>query len=75
MVFFQFKIIINVLVNSFRFIRILMLWVYGHFFKNYFSAGTVIRFWRLNTVPVLKGLKFNPLSATIVIFILFFLAH
>ena len=30
-VFFQFKIIINVLVSSLRFIWIPMLWVYGHY--------------------------------------------
>ena len=29
--YFQFEIIINVLVNSFRFSRIPMVWVYGHY--------------------------------------------
>ena len=38
---FQFEIIINVLVSSFRFIRIPMLWVHDHckYFNSY-SAGT-----------------------------------
>ena len=42
MIFFQFEIIITVLVSSFRFIWIPMLWVYGHYTRNIFysySAG------------------------------------
>ena len=65
---FPFEIIINVLVSSFCFIWIPMLWVCGHYeyFKS-FSAGIVfrrqnltsvdVRFWRLKTVPELKGLN------------------
>ena len=34
--FFQFEIIINVLVNSFRFFWIRMVWVYGHY-KHVYS--------------------------------------
>ena len=38
--FFQFNVIINrpILVNLFRFIRIFMLWVYGHY--TYFTLWT-----------------------------------
>ena len=68
--FFQFDIIINVLVSSFWFILIHMLWFCGHYtFFNSFSAGidfrrqnltsTDVRFWRLKTVPALKGLEVN----------------
>ena len=57
--FIQFEIIINVLVGSFWFILILMLWVYGHYKYIYsFSAGIVfirqnltpadLRFWRID---------------------------
>ena len=64
---FLFKIIINVLVGSFRFIWIPMLWVYDHNkYLNYFRAGTVfirqiltsvdVRFWRIKT-SLLKGLN------------------
>ena len=67
---FQLKNIINVLVSSFRFIWIPMLWVYDHWkYFDFFSAGIVfirqnltsidVRFWRIKTVPVLKGLKPN----------------
>ena len=60
--FFQLEIIINVLV------WIPMLWVYDHYnFCNTFNATTVfrrqnltfvdVRFWRVKTVPVLRGLK------------------
>ena len=67
--FFQFEIILDVLVTSFRFIWIIRLWVYGHFkYFPCFSAVTFfrrqnltsidVRFWRLKTVPALKGL--NP---------------
>ena len=65
MCFFQLKIIRNGLVTSFRFIWIPMLSVYSHS-KYFFSAGTVfvrqnltsldVRFWRIKTVPALKGL-------------------
>ena len=42
--FFQFEIIINVLVSSFCFIWISMFWVYDNYnMFNYFSAGTVFR--------------------------------
>ena len=44
--FFQFEIIINVLVSSFRFIRIptCMLWVYGHYkYFDSYSAGIDFR--------------------------------
>ena len=41
---FQFEIIINVLVSSFRFILLPMLWVYGHYkYFNSFSAGIDFR--------------------------------
>ena len=67
-VFVQFKIIINILVSSFRFIWIPMLWVFDHYkFFNFFSAGIVfirqnltstdVRFWRIKTIPALKGLN------------------
>ena len=66
--FFQFVIIINFLVSSFRFIWIHMVWVYGHYkYCNSFSAGTDfmrqnltstdVRFWRIKTLPALKELK------------------
>ena len=62
-----FEIIINVLVSSYRFIRILMLWVYNHYkYVNYFSTeivfmrqnltSTDVRFWRMKTIPVLTCL-------------------
>ena len=64
--FFQFEIIIHVLVSPFRFLWIPMLWVYGHTYFNSHSAGIVflrqnltstdVRFWRIKTVPALKGL-------------------
>ena len=39
--FFRFEIIVNILVSSLRFIKIHMLWVYGHYkCFNSFSAGT-----------------------------------
>ena len=55
--FIQFAIIINVLVSSFWFIWIPMLWVYGHYKYFYsYSAGIVFRrqnltstIWRLQT--------------------------
>ena len=66
-VFFQFEIIINVLVSSFCFIRIFMLWVYGHYkYLSSFSANIVlirqymtstdVRFWRIKTISPPKGL-------------------
>ena len=55
-VFFQFEIVINVLVSSFRFIWIPLLWVYCHYKLLILSASTDVRFWRLKTVPDLKGL-------------------
>ena len=48
--FFQFEIIINVFVSSFRFILIPMLWVYGHCkYFNFFSAGPGYRFYASET--------------------------
>ena len=44
--FFQFEIIINVSVSSFRFIWIPMLWVHGHYDFVYFYS-TAIHFRRL----------------------------
>ena len=41
--FFQFEIMINVSVVFFRFIRIHMLWVYGHYKVYSFSAGIDFR--------------------------------
>ena len=60
----------NVLISSFRFIWIPMLWVFGHYTHfNSFSAGIVfirqnltstdVRFWRIKTVPALEGLTFR----------------
>ena len=65
--FFYFEIVIDVLVSSFWFIWIPMLWVYGHHnFFNSSSAGidfrrqnltsTDVRFWRLKSTPALYGL-------------------
>ena len=65
--FFQFEIIIKILLSSLLFIWIPMLWVYGHYkYFNSVSVGNVfirqnltstdVRFWRLKTVPVMKGL-------------------
>ena len=67
--FFQLEIIMNAIVSSFCFIWILMLWVYDHWkYIIFFSAGTVFirqnlpsvdgRFWRIKTVPALKGLNY-----------------
>ena len=48
--FFQFEIIINVFVSSFRFIWIPMLWVYGHCkYFNSFSAGPGYRLYASET--------------------------
>ena len=63
--FFQFKIIINVLASSSRFIWMPLLWVYGHYqYLIFFNARTVfkrqnltstdVRFWRVKAVPALK---------------------
>ena len=62
--FFQFEIIINVSVSSFRFIWIPMLWVYGHYkyFNSYTAwidfgrqnlTSTDVRFWRIKSIPAL----------------------
>ena len=62
--FFQFEIIINVLVSFFRFIWIPMIWVYDHYkYLYYYSAGIDfgrqnltsgdVRFWRLKSIPAL----------------------
>ena len=67
-VFFKFEITINVLFSSFWFIWIPMSWVYGRQkYVHAFSTGTVfirqnltstdVKFWRIKTVPALKGLK------------------
>ena len=65
--FLQFEIIKNVLVSSFRFIWISMLWVYEHY-KYVYSFRAVIdlrcqnltsadvRLWRLKLIPALNGL-------------------
>ena len=71
--FLQFEIILNVLIISFRFIWIHMLWVYDHYnYFNFFSAvivfmsqnltSTDVRFWRIKTVPALKGLTLDLLN-------------
>ena len=63
--FFYFEIIINVLVSSFQFIWIPMLWVYCHYKYFYsYSAGidfirlnltsVDVRFWRVKSVPDLQ---------------------
>ena len=50
--FFQFEIIIIVLVGSFWFIWILMLWVYDHYkYVDSYSAGIV--FSRQKSIPAL----------------------
>ena len=61
--FFQFKIIINVLVSSLRLIWIPMLWVCGHYiclstgiaFRRQNLTSTDVKSWRLKTIPALKG--------------------
>ena len=58
-----FEIIINVLASSFWFIWIPMLWAYGHhkyFIPSVRESSLDVRFWRLNSVLVLKGLKKHP---------------
>ena len=60
--FFQFEIIINVLVGNFRSISIPMLWVYGYF-KYFYSyiAGIDFRHHNLTSVDVrLRRLKSIP---------------
>ena len=65
-IFFQFEIIINVLVSSFHFIWIPMLWVYGHYngcyclsaaidFRRQNLTFKVVRFWRLNPLTSRPG--------------------
>ena len=57
--FFQFEIIINVLVGSYYFIWIAVLWVYGHYNFLILSArGSTsdVRIWRVMSLPELKGL-------------------
>ena len=59
---FQFEIIMNVLVRSFRNIWIPMLWVYDDYKYCTLSVrgSTVdVIFWRLQSVPALKGLGAN----------------
>ena len=58
--FIQFEIIINVLVSSFCFILIPMLWVHDHYkYFIFWLRGLTLdfRIWRLETVPALQGLK------------------
>ena len=66
-VFLQFEITISTSVSTLRFTWISMLWVDGYYkYFNFFSARIVfilqnltsadVRFWRIKTVPVLKGL-------------------
>ena len=55
--FFQFEIIINVLVSSFGFIWIPILRVYCHFTLSARGPTLDVRFWRLKTVLALKGLN------------------
>ena len=66
--FISIYIIITVLVSSFRFIWIPMLWVYDHYksFHSYSAwidfrlqnlTSTDVRFWRLKSIPALWGLK------------------
>ena len=58
--FYQLETHINVLVSSFRFIWIPMLWVYGHytiFLLSMRGPSLDVRFWRLRTVTALKGLS------------------
>ena len=75
--FSQFKVIIKVLVSSFWFIWIPMLWVYDNY--NYFysySAGidfsrqnltsTDVRFWRLKLIPALQGLSASTVMDKII---------
>ena len=61
---FQFEIIINVLVSTFWFIWIPMLWVYGRYkyfyshsagsdFRHQNMTSTDVRFWRLKSIPAL----------------------
>ena len=68
-----FEIISDVLVGSFRYIWIPMSWVYSHYkYFNSSSPGTVfirqnltstdIRFWRIKTVPALKGLIIQQMT-------------
>ena len=57
----QFKIIINVLVSSFRFIWIPMLRVYGHyvffFFLSVQGSTLDVRIWRLKSIPRAERVK------------------
>ena len=66
--FFQYEIIINVLISSSRFIWIPMFWVYCQYkYFNSFSAGIVfirqnltssdVRFRPVKTIPALKELR------------------
>ena len=71
--FFQFKITINILVSSFRFIWIPMLWVYGHYLimiknictltvrgSNLESESDVYRRQILTTKVAPRAVKFKP---------------
>ena len=77
--FSRFEIIINVLVSSFRFIWIPMLWVYGHYqYVDSYSAesdfsrqnltSTDVRFCRLKSIPALWGLTLFTLRGSLIIF-------
>ena len=48
--FFQFEAIINVLVSSFWFTRIHVLWIYGHY-KYFYFYSTRIAYSRRNLRP------------------------
>ena len=71
--FLQFEITLNVLISSFRFIWIHMLWVYDHYnYFDFFSSvivfisqdltSTDVRSWHIKTVPALKGLTLDLLN-------------
>ena len=76
------SIIIYVLVGTFRFIWIPMLWVYGHYkYFNSSSEGTdcirqnltsTDRLWRKKTVPALKGLMNYSLAQDTNLLIIFY---
>ena len=62
--YFQFEIIINVLVSSFWLIWIPMWWVYGHYKNNYFySAGIDFRRRHLTSTDVRFRVRFRRLKS------------
>ena len=66
--FFKFEIIINVLVSSFRFIWIPMLWVYGHYiflFLPVRGPTLDVKIWRLCQIQKCKvGPRAERVNAT-----------